>query len=198
MTSSPGGFSHDRAFVDEVATLLGSGSAENAEIHNRLVTLLYPELHRLAKHHMRAEPAGHTLQTTALVHEFFLEIARDQQKVWANRSHFLAAASQAMRRLLIDHARRRKSFKRGGGAIRIEFNADVFPETFEHARLLEFDNVLERLAAEQPRMAQVVEMRIFGGLTGQEIGEALGVDERTIKRDWRLAKAWLASQLRKG
>lgn len=197
MTPSDGGTGFDLALVDEVSTLLQRGNVADDEVRNRLISLLYPELHRLAKRHMKMERDHHTLQTTGLIHEFFLEIARQEQQVWASRSHFLAAASQAMRRLLIDYARGRNADKRGSNPLRIELDDAMLPVPFKQAQLLEIDELLDHLAAEQPRMAQIVEMRCFGGLTGQEIGEALGINERTVKRDWRVAKAWLSSQLRK-
>jgi RNA polymerase sigma-70 factor, ECF subfamily len=178
-------------------TPAANGAAQDAT-RNRLVTLLYPELRKLAWRHLNAERADHTLQTTALVNEVFLEIARDETNRWADRAHFLAAASQIMRRVLIDYARRRCASKRGGGAVRIELEADDLPDTFEYSRLIELNQLLDQLAAEQPRMAQVVEMRCFGGLDCKEIGSALGIDERTVKRDWQFAKAWLAGQLRRG
>jgi RNA polymerase sigma factor (TIGR02999 family) len=187
----------DSARAGEVTGLLHQLTAGHMEARDRLVALIYPELRRLAHRHMRAERPDHTLQTTALVNEFFLEMARQERRIWANRSHFLAAASQAMRRLLVDHARSRKAAKRGGGAVMAEANPDTFATIAEFPAVIELDELLRRLESEEPRMARVVEMRCFGGLTAKEIGSVLGIDERTAKRDWQVAKAWLNGRLKR-
>jgi RNA polymerase sigma factor (TIGR02999 family) len=168
------------------------------DARGELVARMYPELKRIAENRMRGEREFHTLEATALVSEFFLELARQQQFTWQNRAHFLAVASQAMKRLLIDYARSRGAEKRGGGHLHIQIDALNLSTKDGVLDLLEFNNLLERLWSEEPRMAQVVEMRCFGGLTNKEIAEALGVDERTVKRDWQVARAWLVSQLRGG
>jgi RNA polymerase sigma-70 factor (ECF subfamily) len=183
--------------VGEVTDLLHQFSCGDQEARDRLVALVYPELRRLAERHMRSERRDHTLQTTALINEFFLDMARQEHQVWNNRSHFLAAASRAMRRLLVDHARARNAAKRGGPAARADIDPDTFPTAAEFPAVLELNELLDRLAAEEPRMARVVEMRCFGGLTCKEAGDVLGIDERTAKRDWKVAKAWLNGQLRR-
>ena len=147
---------------------------------------------------MRTERADHTLQPTALVNEFFLQMARRGPLSFGSRSHFLAAASEAMRRLLIDYARAHRSSKRGGNSFRVQLDELALPEQSREVDVVEIGELLEKLAAEEPRMAQVVEMRCFGGLTFREIGEALNLDERTAKRDWQVARAWLFGQLRRG
>jgi RNA polymerase sigma factor (TIGR02999 family) len=181
----------------EVTALLHQLGSGGLDVRDRLVALMYPELCRLAQRHMRAERLDHTLQTTALVHEFFLEMARQERQIWTNRAHFLAAASQAMRRLLVDHARTRKAAKRGGGAVPADRDPDTLATVADFPAVLELDELLDRLASQEPRMAKVVEMRCFGGLSQKEIGDVLGIDERTAKRDWQVAKAWLQGQLRR-
>lgn len=178
----------------EITLLLRRLSSGETDARGRLVDLMYPDLKRLAEARMRAERNDHTLQATALVGEFFLEIARAGGMSWRDRTHFLAVASQAMRRFLIDYARRRSAERRGGGrrvAVQIEL-LDLAEHPCEMALIGE---LLEQLEAEDARLAQVVDMRCFGGLTHTEIGDALGIDERTVKRDWRVAKAWLGARL---
>src|SRR5262249_11506792 len=146
---------------------------------SQLVALLYPELRRIAESRMRTERLDHTLQPTALVNEFFLQLARQAPLSCRSRSHFLAAASQALRRLLIDHARSRAAGKRGGNPLRIQLDDFVLQQDDPGLDVVVLGQLLDRLASEEPRMAKVVDMHCFGGLTHQEIGEALGVDERT-------------------
>jgi RNA polymerase sigma factor (TIGR02999 family) len=177
----------------DVTILLRRIAQGDAEARSRLIDLIYPELKRLAEHRMRSERSDHTLQPSALVNEFFLEMVRWNAAKCRDRTHFLAVASQAMRRFLIDHARARNAQRRGGGMPLIEFpGLGLQPGPIDAVVL---DDLLRRLAAEEPRMAQVVDMRCFGGLTHAEIGAALGIDERTAKRDWQVARAWLRSQL---
>jgi RNA polymerase sigma-70 factor (ECF subfamily) len=179
----------------DITVLLRQASARAPGVHAKLVEMLYPEIKRLAEFRMKSERPDHTLQATALVSEFFLEMARAQGITWRDRTHFLAVASQAMRRFLIDYARGRNADRRGGGRRPIEFEmADIAGQPCDLATIGE---LLDRLASEEPRMAQIVDMRCFGGLTHSEIGEALDLDERTIKRDWRIAKAWLTARLQK-
>lgn len=193
---------HDQ-FPGDVTVLLRQWANGESDAIPRLVEALYPELKRMAERRMRHERADHTLQATGLVHEFFLEIARNQEMVWQNRAHFLAVASQAMRRFLIDYARARKADRRGGTATKLHLDGLELAQTSPGAEsrdtvdLVIMSELLDRLAAEEPRMAQVVDMRCFGGLNYAEIGEVLHIDERTAKRDWHVARAWLSSQLRK-
>jgi RNA polymerase sigma factor (TIGR02999 family) len=162
----------------------------------RLIALLYPELKRIATAHMRRERPDHTLQPTALVNELYLHLLRRPDAAWTSRKHFLVAASQAMHRLLVDYARTKSTQKRGGSWSRLEIqDPDGKISGEETIRVLELDELLTRLAEKEPRMASVVELKFFGGLTFAEIGEALGVDERTAKRDWTLARVWLRGQL---
>ena len=193
----PTGKASEKLQAGEVTALLHQLGSGGLEVRDRLVSLMYPELRRLAKCHMRAERPDHTLQTNALVNEFFLEMARQDRQIFNNRSHFLAAASQTMRCLLVDHARTRNAAKRGGGAPPADMNLDTLATVADFPAVLELDQLLDRLGEQEPRMAQVVEMRCFGGLSLKEIGEVLGIDERTAKRDWQVAKAWLHGQLRR-
>jgi RNA polymerase sigma factor (TIGR02999 family) len=173
---------------------------ETGDLHARgeLVSAMYPELKRIAEARMRGERFDHTLQPTALVNEFFLEIARTEGMNWRNRKHFLAVASQVMRRFLIDYGRSHSADRRGGSVIRVRL-ADLELQGDGDGTLdaIIVSDLLDRLAAEEPRMAQVVEMRCFGGLSHAEIADILNVDERTVKRDWKIARAWLYGHLQK-
>jgi RNA polymerase sigma-70 factor (ECF subfamily) len=158
---------------------------------NRLVPLVYEELRRLAHHYMRRERPGHTLQTTALVNEVYLRLVDHKGMRWQNRAHFYAVAAQAMRRILVDHARSRNYLKRGGNVkmIRLEEAATVVQK--QAADLVALDDALSELAAIDPRKSQIVEMRYFGGMSVEETAEVLGVSPVTVMRDWSTAKAWL-------
>lgn len=173
-------------------------AAETSEAtRDRVITLLYPELKRIAEAHMRRERSDHTLQATALVSEFFVHIARSPNFTTRTRSQFLMVASIAMRRLLVDYARARSAEKRGGQRVRVDIeNADPSQEA-HFVDILEIDELLSRLASSDPRLAQIVELRFFGGLTNQEIAAALDIHERTVKRDWQVARAWLYSRLQR-
>jgi RNA polymerase sigma factor (TIGR02999 family) len=170
-------------------------SAEAEAARNDLLTSLYPELKRIAERRMRFERGDHTLQPTALISEIFVEFAKQADFSVNDRAHFLAVASQAMRRLLIDHARSKAAEKRGGGWLRLQLDGLDLPGRANDFDAIEIDDLLTKMAVEDPRMAKVVEMHCFGGLTFPEIGETLGVTEKTAKRDWRVAKAWLFGQL---
>jgi RNA polymerase sigma-70 factor, ECF subfamily len=160
-----------------------------------LAALVYPELKKMAAERMRGERFHHTLQPTALVHEAFLRLAGSDQIAWQNRNHFFALSSELMRQILVDYARRRRAAKRGGGAVAVELE-DWQAQIEEHPELvLEVDRLLTRLAALDKRQAQVVEMRYFSGLTEEEIAGALGISERTVKRDWNMARAWMRKEL---
>jgi RNA polymerase sigma factor (TIGR02999 family) len=165
------------------------------EARDRVITLLYPELRRIAEAHMRRERRDHTWQATALVSEFFVCLTRTRGFTSRTKAQFLIVASVVMRRLLVDYARTRHATKRGGEFVRVDIeNADPSePAHFDD--VLAIDDLLMKLATSDPRMAQIVELRFFGGLTNLEIGEVLGIHERTVKRDWQVARAWLYSQL---
>ncbi|MBI2689205.1 MAG: RNA polymerase subunit sigma-70 [Acidobacteria bacterium] len=181
----------------EVAALLDRCVHGESGAFGDLADRLYPELRRVAELRLRSERTDHTLQPTALVNEFFLEFARNSQMSWNSRAHFLAVASRAMRRILIDYARAQKSQKRGGGALRVQLDGLELGGNGDLHDTIEVSDLLDKLAEEEPRMATVVEMKCYGGLTFAEIGESLRIDERTAKRDWNVARAWLWGQLRK-
>ena len=164
----------------------------------RLIEAVYPRLKKIAEYQMRHERHDHTLQPTALVNEFFLILAKTRQFTVKGRVHFLAIASRAMRRLLIDHARSRNAIRHGGRLINVEMDAADLPGGSVAFDMLELDELLDRLSSEEPRMAKVVELKCFGGLTFTEIADVLSVDERTAKRDWQVARAWLFGHLNKG
>ena len=180
---------------DQITALLNRCTDGDVSARADLVSAIYPELKRIAEQRMRCERRDHTLQATALVSEFFLQMARRGEFHWRSRQHFLAAASRAMRNLLVDYARSRNAATRGGGVSQLQLNGLGLTSRTTVVDLLEITTFLDRLAEEEPRMAQVAEMRCFGGLTNEEIGDVLGIDERTVKRDWQVAKAWLLGQL---
>ncbi len=190
-----GGISERNAVTTALAEW-GRGDTGAAE---RLLELIYPELHRIAERQMRRERAGHTLQPTALVHEAYLKLVDQSHVDWRNRAHFLGVAAQAMRRLLVDHARGRDRDKRGGGATLLELDSAAGEAGLAVAGrsvdLLALDQALERLAVLDPAQARLVELRFFGGLSVEEAAEALGVSTATAGRDFRSARAFLAREL---
>lgn len=161
----------------------------------RLAELLYPELRRIAGRLMRGERPGHTLQPTAVVHEAFLRLVDAHTIEWQDRAHFLGIAAKVMRRILIEHARRRGAAKRGGSIDRVTLNDGVVSNDESAVDLLALDEVLTRLAEVDERGAQVAELRIFGGLTVRETAEQLGVSTRTVNGDWAVARLWLTREL---
>jgi RNA polymerase sigma-70 factor (ECF subfamily) len=162
-----------------------------------LVPLLNRELHRIAKHQMAAQPAGHTLQTTALVNEAYLHLIDAKRASWQDRSHFIAACSQIMRRILVDHARGRQAAKRGGGVLVASLEEAWLTSVEPDTDVVALDEALQTLAKVDLRKAKVVELRFFGGLSVKETAAALEISAESVLRDWRLARAWLARELRK-
>jgi RNA polymerase sigma factor (TIGR02999 family) len=162
---------------------------------DELMPLVYDELHPLAARRMRGERPGHTLQTSALVNEAYLRLAGHDQMQWQNRAHFFAIAAQAMRRVLVDHARRRGGLKRGGGAHKVDLDQALVVSPERAAEVVALDDALARLAEIAPRKSQLVELRFFGGLSIEEAAEVLGVSERTVRRDWQMARSWLYREL---
>ncbi len=170
---------------------------DNAAL-DRLIPLVHDELHRLAHRYMRRERAGHTLQTTALLNEAYMRLTEVNQIEWKDRTHFFAISANLMRRILVDFARSRGYQKRGGNVIKLEFDDARVPSPKRGSDLLVLDEALSRLAEFGPREAKVVELRFFGGLSEEETAEVLGVSARTVKRDWAMAKSWLAREMRQG
>ena len=178
-----------------VTQLLGDWSGGDERALEKLVPLVQPELHRLAHYYMSRERAGHTLQTTALLNEAYLQLADKTQPSWQNRTHFMAVAAQLMRRIMVDHARARHALKRGAGAIRVTLDEAALVTEARAEELLALDEALKKLAEFDRRRCEIVEMRYFGGLTVDEIAGVLKVHPNTVTRDWRAAKAWLYAEL---
>mgnify|MGYP000229838482 CR=1 FL=1 len=160
-----------------------------------LLKIVYDELRQQAHRYLRKERAGHTLQTTALVHEAYLKILGQNNVSWKNRAHFFSIAARLMRQILVDHARQHKAEKRGGAAQRFSLEEMDFEPARSAADLLELDAALNKLETIDERKCRVVDMRFFGGMKEAEIAEALGVNEKTVRRDWQFAKLWLYREL---
>lgn len=161
---------------------------------DQLVPLVYDELHKLAVHYMRAERGDHTLQPTALVHEAYIRLVDQRNASWQNRSHFFGIAAQAMRRILVDHARRKRAGKREGGD-RVTLDESVAEAPQRSVDLIALDDALNKLASLDPRQARVVELRFFGGLDIEQTAESLGISPATVKRDWTFARAFLQREM---
>jgi RNA polymerase sigma factor (TIGR02999 family) len=178
-----------------VTTLLVAWRAGNDQALTDLMPLVYGELRRLARQHLRHERPGHTLQATALANEAYLRLVDTRKIEWRDRAHFFAMASRLMRRVLVDAARERRAAKRGGGGARVTFDEALAPAPQRGLDLLALDAALETLASVDARKARVVELRIFGGLTLQETAAALEVSPDTVARDWTFVKSWLKREL---
>jgi RNA polymerase sigma-70 factor, ECF subfamily len=183
--------------ANEVTRLLGELASGTTDAANRLASLVYDELHVIAVAAMRREDDGHTWQPTELVHEAFSRLVGQQRVAWQNRHHFFGIASQAMRRLLVDHARARHQLKRDGGE-RVTLTANVGGAVPDNLDILELNDALDRLAELDARQAKVVELRYFGGLSVEETAETLDVSVATVKRDWNVARAFLRRALSAG
>src|ERR1700739_2085131 len=179
----------------EVTQLLGDWSGGDKGALEKLIPLVQPELHRLAPHYMRRERAGHTLQTTAILNEAYLRMVDNTKPLWQNRTHFVAAAAQLMRRIMADHARERHSLKRGGGVLKVTLDEAALVTETRSEELLALDEALEKLTVQDPRKSQIVEMRYFRRMTVEEFSDVLKVHPNTVMRDWRAAKAWLYAEL---
>lgn len=182
----------------EVTALLLAWSQGDQTALEKLTPLVYQELRRLARGYMGHERAGHTLQTTALVHEAYLRLVDSSRVRWQNRAHFFAVSAQLMRRILVDFARARQYQKRGGEAVRVSLAEAFEVAEGQEADLVALDDALQSLAAVDPRKSRVVELRFFGGLSVEETAEVLQVSPDTVMRDWRLAKLWLLREISKG
>lgn len=171
-------------------------SPDSTDSVQELAPEIYDELRRIAHFQLRRERSGHTLNTTALVHEAYLRLADQSDASWENRTHFMALSARIMRHILIDYARKRNALKRGGDQVRVTFNDEFHGGEARMSQLIALDTALERLAEQDERLARVVELRFFGGLKEQEIGDVLGISARTVRRDWRKARAWLSLALK--
>ena len=179
----------------QVTQLLCDWRGGDSTALEKLIPLVQPELQRLAHQYMSRERPGHTLQTTALLDDAYLQLADKTHPQWQNRAHFFAVAAQLMRRIMVDHARQRQALKRGGGAIRVTLDEAAAVTQTRADELLALDEAMEQLATFDRRKAEVVEMRYFGGLTMEEIAEVLTVHVNTVTRDWTAARAWLLAAL---
>jgi RNA polymerase sigma-70 factor (ECF subfamily) len=179
-----------------ISRLLESVRNGDAAAAAALTPMLYNELHRLAMHHMRNERPGHTLQATALVNEAYLKLIDNREANWQNRAHFLAIASQAMRRVLIDHARSKRRVKRGGLQQKVALEDVQIAAEEQTYDLIALDEALDRLAKVDARQGRIVELRFFGGLSVEQTAEVLSISPKTVKRDWAVARAWLHRELR--
>lgn len=176
---------------EDITQLLGRVASGDERAVDVLLPLVYAELRAIAEHHLRAERPDHTLQATALVHEAYMKMVNQDRVVWESRAHFLAIASQAIRRILVDSARAKKAEKRGGDRDRVLLDTHLLAEQERPTDLVALDEALERLGEVYPEKAKIVELRFFGGLTGAEVATVLGIPSRTVDRHWQFARAWL-------
>ena len=181
--------------VSEITRILERVQRGEAQAAEELLPVVYDELRKLAAYKMAPEPAGHTLQPTALVHEAWLRLVGSGAEHWDNRGHFFGAAAEAMRRILIERARKRLAAKRGGGAVPVEIDAVEIPAPDTDENLLLVHEALERFAAVQPQKAELVKLRYFAGLTFDEVASALDIAVPTAKQWWAYARAWLRVEI---
>jgi len=179
----------------DVTALLNRMRSGDREAGDRVAGLVYEELHRIASREMRHEREGHTLQTTALVHEAYMRLAGSQSLEIQNRGHFFAVASQQMRRILVDHARSNGAQRRGGSAIRVDLDKLQIAAAERSIDVILLDESLRELERLDPRAAKVVELRYFGGYTDKEVVDALGVSLATVRREWEFARSWLFDKM---
>ncbi len=183
----------DNSPQDEVTHLLVAWSQGDRDALDKLLPLVYQELKRIADRYLKRERAGHTLQTTALVHEAYFKLIDQTRVEWQNRAHFFGVAAQAMRRILVDHARRHHSEKRAGVKISLDEELNLAAE--RASELVALDEALITLAELDPQKSRIVELKFFGGLSIEETAEVLGIGTATVIRQWRLAKAWLYAEI---
>ena len=182
----------------EVTKLLIRLTEGDHAVLDALLPAVYDELRRLAANYLRRERASHTLQPTALVHEAYIRLVDQTRVEWQNRAHFFGVAAQMMRRILVDHARSQAAEKRGGDAQKLSLDENIDVSAMRPSELVALDEALERLAELDPQKSRLVELRFFGGLSVEETAEVLGVSAPTVKRQWRMAKAWLYGQVKPG
>ena len=168
---------------------------KDKESLDKLMPAIYDELRRQAAHYLRQERPGHTLQTTALIHEAYVRLVDQRNVQWQNRAHFFGIAAQMMRRILVDHARTKKRAKRGGSDIKVSLNDAAIAVKGQDLDVVAVDEALSRLAKIDEQQSRVVELRFFSGLTVEETAEVMGISPATVKRDWSMAKAWLHREL---
>jgi RNA polymerase sigma-70 factor, ECF subfamily len=171
-------------------------SASTSPISDKAVESVYAELRRLAAFYLRRERSGHTLQPTALVHEAYLRLAQQRDVNWENKNQFLGVAAPLMRRILVDHCRRRRAAKRGGGSERVSLDHEALPVVQHAADVIALDEALNALAERDSRQTQIVELRFFSGLSIEDTARVVGISPSSVKREWNVAKAWLAREIR--
>ena len=182
-------------FSLQITVSLDDCSKGDEHALEQLMPLVYDELRRMARGFLRRQPAHHTLQTTELIHEAYLKIAKSDQQNWQNRAHFFGVAAKAMRHILVDYARSKQRQKRGGVQERVSLADDMAVSRDQTSELVDLDEVLKALEVMDERKSRVVELRFFGGLTNEEIAEALKISVETVKRDWRFARIWMLREL---
>lgn len=182
--------------MNDVTLMLNSAGQNNPQAANELLSLVYEELRRLAAAKMASETPGQTLQATALVHEAWLRLTNDEKRKWNDRTHFFASAAEAMRRLLVDNARRKRTERHGGRQQRVEIPEIASAVVESDDKVLAVNDALERFAVLDPQKAELVKLRYFVGMTLDQAAEALGISERTAKRYWAFARAWLHEEIK--
>ncbi len=183
--------------VNDITVMLRAVQDSDPQGAEKLLPLVYEELRRVATHRMAQQPPGHTLQPTALVHEAFLRLTNNPESSWENRRHFFAAASEAMRHILVDRARRRAAVRHGGDQVRLNLDDVVLVGEMADEHIVVVNEALERLAAHDPAAAELVKLRFFGGFTFAQAAELLDMSERTAKRQWAYARAWLYDEIQR-
>jgi RNA polymerase sigma factor (TIGR02999 family) len=183
--------------LEQVTEILDAAAAGDEKAAAKLLPLVYEELRRLAAHKMAHEKPGQTLQATALVHEAWLRLNESTQQEWRGREHFFRAAAEAMRRVLVDNARRKLRLRHGGGLERVELDGFDLPIAMDDEKCLQVDEALNRLAAVHPQKAEIVKLRVFAGLQVGEIAALLDCSEKTVQREWNFAKAWMSRELKR-
>ena len=184
--------------ITQILLDLRSDHVDHRAAADRLFDIVYGELRRLASGLMRGERADHTLQSTALLHEAYLRLVDDSRIQWQNRAHFFGIAPRAMRQILVDYARRRATDKRGGGWKKVTLDDALGLQEGSAAEILDLEKALMQLTEHDERMARIVELRVFGGLTSKEVAHVVGLSRQTVQDEWRVAKMWLRKQLSDG
>jgi len=179
----------------QLTQLLSDVESGKADSINELMPVVYDDLHVLAERILRREKKGHTLQPTALIHEAYLRLVDQSRVGWKGKTHFFALCATSMRRILVDHARKRKASKRGGEARRVDFDIGLLGDDTEDEDILAVDDAIIKLANFDPKLARIVELRFFSGLTVADVAEVLQESKRSVEREWSMARAWLRREL---